>query len=235
MKKGGCQQDIGKGSEMKQQDVKKILKDRSYFYELFWLFMFGGVLGCAVETVWCYFALGSFMSRSSDIFFPVSIVWGSACVLYAVILHKRQDTRKWVIFLKCMIAGGLFEYFCGWVCEILFGFKFWNYSHIPFNLKGRINLPFCLLWGIAGVVLEGIYPPLAENIKKRDSPSMRRLTIAFMVYMVLTMSVSSFALLRMEKRNQRQGAANKFEILLDHYFSDSVMKTVYPKIEPADY
>ena len=49
----------------------------------------------------------------------------------------------------------------------MFGTVFWDYSHIPFNLGGRINLLFCFFWGIAAVVwLKGLYPRLSAWIER---------------------------------------------------------------------
>ena len=36
-------------------------------YKVFWIFMVGGVLGCIVETIWCYFAFGELSSRTSNV------------------------------------------------------------------------------------------------------------------------------------------------------------------------
>ena len=49
----------------------------------------------------------------------------------------------------------------------MFGKVFWDYSKIPFNLGGRINLLYCFFWGIAAVVwIKGIYPVMSAWIEK---------------------------------------------------------------------
>ena len=51
--------------------------------------------------------------------------------------------------------------------EIMFGKVFWDYSKIPFNLGGRINLLYCFFWGIAAVVwIKGVYPVMSAWIEK---------------------------------------------------------------------
>ena len=51
--------------------------------------------------------------------------------------------------------------------EAAFGTVFWDYSGLPFNLGGRINLLYCFFWGIAAVVLmKGVYPVLSGWIEK---------------------------------------------------------------------
>lgn len=51
--------------------------------------------------------------------------------------------------------------------ELVFGTVFWDYSDIPFNLGGRINLLYCFFWGIAAVIwLKILYPRLSALIEK---------------------------------------------------------------------
>ena len=57
------------------------------FYKLCWIFIIGGVIGCLVETIWCRFALGYWMGRSSNAFFPISIVWGIGFALFSLIKY----------------------------------------------------------------------------------------------------------------------------------------------------
>ena len=48
------------------------------FYKLFWLFLIGAVLGDFTETIFCRLTAGVWMSRSSLVWGPFSIVWGFA-------------------------------------------------------------------------------------------------------------------------------------------------------------
>ena len=83
---------------------------------------------------------------------PFSLVWGLAIVLATVLLYKDRDKPDRHIFFVGTILGGAYEYICSVFTEIVFGKIFWDYSKIPFNLGGRINLLFCLFWGFAAVV-----------------------------------------------------------------------------------
>ena len=57
------------------------------------------------------------------------------------------------------LLGGLYEYLCSVFTELAFGTVFWDYSAIPFNLGGRINLLYCFFWGFAAVAwFKGLYP-----------------------------------------------------------------------------
>lgn len=84
------------------------------------------------------------------------------------------------------MLGGAYEYLCSVFTEIVFGKVFWDYSEIPFNLGGRINLLYCFFWGIAAVVwIKKLYPHLSdwiEKIPKKVGIVLTWLLVAFMAW-----------------------------------------------------
>lgn len=72
---------------------------------------------------------------------------------------------------------------------------FWDYSAIPFNLGGRINLLYCFFWGFAAVAwFKVLYPPISAAIEKLPRRFGTVLTWALCVFMAADMVVSSAAL-----------------------------------------
>ena len=61
------------------------------FYKLFWLFVIGSLLGDLVETIFCRITAGVWMSRSSLVWGPFSIIWGMAIVAATILLHKDRE------------------------------------------------------------------------------------------------------------------------------------------------
>ena len=114
--------------------------------------------------------------------------------------------------------------------EIVFGKVFWDYSHLPFNLGGRINLLYCFFWGIAAVVwLKGIYPRLSGWIEKLPMSVGRAGTWIIVVFMLVNMAVSALALARYTERvTTGAPAENALETLLDQRFPNERMERVYP-------
>lgn len=136
-------------------------------YKLIWIFILCSFIGALVEIVWCYFTMDKLMSRSSLLYGQFSVVWGLGCVLLTVVLHRMEGKRDLSIFVVGSFAGGVYEYICSLVTEGLFGARFWDYSHIPFNIDGRINLLYCFFWGIVAVLwVQNIYPFLSRTIEK---------------------------------------------------------------------
>ena len=74
---------------------------------------------------------------------PFSIVWGFAIAAATLLLDKYNGRSDHFLFFFGTFLGGLYEYICSVMTELVFGKVFWDYSQIPFNLGGRINLLYC--------------------------------------------------------------------------------------------
>ena len=56
------------------------------YSKLFWVFIFGCVVGVAVETLWCILTLRRIESRAGVIYGPFNPVYGFGAVLFTTIL-----------------------------------------------------------------------------------------------------------------------------------------------------
>ena len=206
------------------------------FYKLVWLFFLAALIGDLVETLFCRATAGVWMSRSSLVWGPFSIVWGFGAVLLTVLLYRYRDRRDGYLFLMGTLAGGAYEYMCSVASEIAFGSVFWDYSHLPFNLGGRINLLYCFFWGIATVVwIKYCYPLLSRWIERLPLRLGRVLTWLIVLFMVVNMALSALALGRFAQRQSdpapAQDALGQF---LDERFPDGRMERIYPNIQFVD-
>ena len=199
------------------------------FYKLVMLFIVGAFLGDITETIFCRITAGYWMSRSSVVWGPFSIVWGLAIAAATALLYRYRNRSDGFLFLAGTFLGGAYEYLCSVFTEIVFGTVFWDYSKIPFNLGGRINLLYCFFWGIAAVVwLKILYPFISgwiEKIPKKIGPV---LTWVLLVFMIVNMAVSALALARMDARANGTPAENALEEWLDSSYNDDVMNRIYP-------
>lgn len=199
------------------------------FYKIFLLFVIGCVLGDLTETVFCRITAGVWMSRSSLVWGPFSIVWGLAIALATWFLYNYRDRSDGFLFAFGTFLGGAYEYICSVFTEIVFGKVFWDYSDIPFNLGGRINLLYCFFWGIAAVVwLKKFYPVISRWIEKIPMKFGEIITWILIVFMVANMLVSTLALARYDERAHQKPAANAIEQTIDAHFPDARMEKIYP-------
>lgn len=208
---------------------RKVFAEGCGFYKLFWLFLIGAVLGDLVETVFCRLTAGVWMSRSSLVWGPFSIVWGLAIATATALLYKDREKPDRHLFFIGTVLGGAYEYVCSVFTELVFGTVFWDYSEIPFNLGGRINLLYCFFWGIAAVIwIKGLYPFFSGWIEKIPVLWGYILTWVLVVFMASNIVVSSMALIRYDRRSEGIQADNVIEKLLDEHFDDERMERIYP-------
>ena len=198
--------------------------------DLLWLFVVGAFLGDLVETVFCRLTAGVWMSRSSLVWGPFSVVWGLALALTTVLLRQNQDKSDRYLFVFGTVMGGVYEYVCSAVTELLFGTVFWDYSKFKFNLGGRINLLYCFFWGFAAIAwFKVLFPPISACIEKLPPRGGRVLTWALCIFMAADIAVSSAALVRYNDRLNGVPASNSVEVYLDGHYGNDRMYQVYPK------
>lgn len=205
------------------------------FFKLASLFMIGAFLGDIVETIFCFVTSGHLMSRSSVVVGPFSVVWGLGCVLLTWILYKYREKSDRYIFVFGVVLGGAYEYMCSVFTEIAFGTVFWDYSKIPFNLGGRINLLYCFFWGIAAVVwMKGIYPVLSGWIEKIPKKTGEILCVVLLVLFSVDMLVSAMALARYSERQAGTQDQSYVGQLLDQQFPDEFIEKRYENLKIVD-
>ena len=202
--------------------------------DLLWLFVIGAFLGDVVETIFCRITAGVWMSRSSLVWGPFSIVWGLAIALATWFLYNYRNRSDGFLFAFGTFLGGAYEYLCSVFTEIVFGKVFWDYSDIPFNLGGRINLLYCFFWGIAAVVwLKKLYPLFSKWIEKIPLKQGPIITWILIIFMLANILVSTLALTRYDQRAHNEPAINAIEQLIDERFPDSRMEKIYPNAKMA--
>ena len=206
-------------ARQEQTALRKGEKNFLSVSDLLWLFVIGAFLGDMV--VW--------MSRSSLVWGPFSVVWGLALVLATVLLRQEKDRSDRYLFAFGTVMGGVYEYVCSAVTELLFGTVFWDYSKFKFNLGGRINLLYCFFWGIAAVVwMRYGYPLVLRGMEKVRSRVRPWMTVLLAVFMAVNMLTSALALARYDARTSGEAPKNSIDMLLDAHFDDVRMERIYP-------
>lgn len=205
------------------------------FYKLVWLFMIGSFLGDIAETIFCRARTGKWMSRSSVVWGPFSIVWGGCITLATGLLYRYRYSSTSELFLAGALLGGIFEYACSVFTEKVFGKVFWDYSKIPFNINGRINLLYCFFWGTASIFwFKGIYPIFSGLIEQIPVAIGTTFTWIMVIFMSVDMMISFLALIRSKEREKHISATKKWQTMMDKYFNDERLGKIYPNAISTD-
>ena len=231
--------------EIKQDNMKEYTQtfeskeDKPFAYgfcftKLFYLFVIGSFIGTILETIWAFCVDGHFEMRVGMVYGPfIPVYGGGACFLTAALykLYKLNDT---LVFVISAFVGAGFEYFCSWLQEQMFGTVSWDYSDTPFNLDGRTNLMYALIWGFLGLVwVRYLYPWTAKLIEKIPKRAGAIITTFLIVFMAFNGFMSVTATARWTQRTEGVPALNSFEEYLDEKFDNEKMEFLFPGMKKA--
>lgn len=202
-------------------------------YRLFWMFLFGGTAGFLIESMWGWFNSHGFTSRTSNLFFPISCVWGFACVLVCIFMRRNQWSNPIYLFMKGTLICAVFEFACGWFGQTIWGVTFWDYTVRPFHIGKYVNVPFCLIWGILSFLWIDRICPKLDKVTEFLATKRQGLSKGFLAFMVVTTMISGFALLRMEGRQKNRDTSYYMEIVFDRLFPDRVLQWYFPDMKDA--
>ncbi len=201
-------------------------------YKLGLIFFLGSFLGVVIELIWCLFTNGYLESRSGLVYGPFNLLYGVGAVVLTAALYRFRNRGKWLSFLGGTVVGSVVEYGCSLVQEMLFGSRSWDYSHLPFNLNGRICLMYSVFWGILGVVwMKDIYPRMAKWILRLPDHLGRILTWVMVIFLVFNGAVSALAVHRWSERVAGEAPSSAWEEFMDDRFPDERMESVYANME----
>ena len=196
-----------------------------------WVFLSSALLGDIIETFWCGLVNGQWMSRSSVLYGPFSLVWGLGAVVLTVTLQRLAGRDSFFVFAAGFFIGGAYEYMCSVFTELVFGTVFWDYSHMPLNIGGRTNVLFCFFWGVLAVAwIKGIYPWMSQLIEGLPALAGKAATWLIVAVMICNGLLTCAAMVRYSTRAVRPQPANSFEEFIDRQYGDGFMERRWPNM-----
>lgn len=126
-------------------------------------FCFYSFAGWCMETVYCSIGERRFVPRGF-LHGPICPIYGVG-VLLMILFFQPLSGNIFIFYLVSTVTMSAWEYFVGWFLEATTHMKYWDYSMYRFNLKGRICLWVCLVWGVLSYVcIFLLHPPVAHAI-----------------------------------------------------------------------
>lgn len=129
-----------------------------------WLLFF--FIYCFIGWVWesCYVSIKKreWINRGF-LHGPMLPIYGSGAIIVLLCTIGVRD-QVILIFIFGMTGATILEYVTGACMERLFRVRYWDYSHMPLNLKGYICLPVSLGWGAFSVLLVRVIHVPIENL-----------------------------------------------------------------------
>lgn len=203
--------------------------------KIFWVFLVSALIGDIIETLYCRAVGGVWMSRSSVLYGPFSIVWGIGAVVLTLVLSKFSRKEDRYIFIVGALLGGVYEYMCSVFTEIVLGTTFWDYSWMPLNIGGRTNVLYMCFWGILSVVwIKFIYPKMSGMIEKLPVLSGKIITWVLVAFMICNSLLSAMAMIRYTERKNGDEAVTAIEVFLDENYEDALIEKIWPNMVITD-
>ena len=128
------------------------------FYELLWIFFLYAFLGWCTEVIFAAVKTGEFVNRGF-LLGPVCPIYGLGVAFVLLLLMPLQENLL-ILYAGSVVITSALEFLVGWLAEKLLHQRLWDYSDMPFNLKGYICLAFSLVWGVACVLVVRVIQPL---------------------------------------------------------------------------
>ena len=216
------------------QNNQKSFANGLNFYKLFWIFYIGCFAGVVIETIWCIVTNGYFESRTALLLEPLNPVYGLGAVLISVCFGKMTSWKNIFIYIGSFVVGGVFEWFCSFFQEMIFGTVSWSYGKDTLGILERTSLVYCVFWGFLGVLwVRGIYPFLSHWIEKIPNKIGKILTWILIVIVSFDIIFTSGAVLRQTARREGKPAQNAIEEFYDNTYTDELLKKFYPHMTPV--
>lgn len=224
MRSGGLHED-------NRRTEKRLLHNRRFleldYFSLFWIFVFGCMVGLAIETLFRAIQVGTYESRAGLVWGPFSPIYGVGAVVLTLLLNRLYHMPGLVIFLVSMVVGSLVEFMASWGMEYFWGAIAWDYSGSLGSIQGRTNLVFGLMWGVLGLLWVRVVMPLMKRVLSAVSTKnliVRMATIVMSVFMAINVSVTVLALDRESQRASDVSATTWGQEFFDENFPDSFMQ-----------
>ena len=112
---------------------------------------------------------------------PYCPIYGCCSIAIILILHKINNPI--ILFIFSILICSIGEYVTSFILEKIFKARWWDYSHMKFNLNGRICLRNCLFFGILGFIMIRYINTFFTNLYLSLNPN--TLNIIFYVILVI--------------------------------------------------
>ena len=144
------------------------------YYQICWYFLIYSFGGWALEVVYHAVACGKVINRGF-LNGPVCPVYGFGVLSEFAMMNTFQGSgyqlSDSMIFLFGVILATAVELIAGWLLDVCFHARWWDYSNKPLNFHGYICLEFSLIWGVTILLVVKVFQSFVEHHTSAHAPS----------------------------------------------------------------
>lgn len=131
-------------------------------YIYFFYYLIYSFLGWICETIYCAIIDKKYVNRGF-LKGPYCPIYGMGALIVITILAPVSDNIV-LLFFCGMLLTSVLEYFTGFLLEVIFNLKWWDYSDYRFNIKGRVCLLNSILFGVLSVITVNFIDPIIVKL-----------------------------------------------------------------------
>lgn len=137
------------------------------FIEYASLFLITCFIGWAWEVLWEFLKEGNLIN-SGTMRGPWLPIYGTGSLLIYILLYEYKE-KKWMIFIGAFVICTVSEYITSLYLEYTYGMSWWNYTDKPFNINGRICLPYSIVFGFTGLIVIYLIVPFVKKFIEKHN------------------------------------------------------------------
>lgn len=163
------------------------------FLTNFFIFITVSFLGWILEIIYTYIEKGTITNRG--------FLLGPYCPIYGVgailLLHtlKPYQNNVWILFTISICITTILEYITSYIMERIFKARWWDYSHMPFHIHGRVCLINSILFGVASTLFIKFLYPFLSYVETHIPTTIYYLALTVFVILFLCDCTISFLII----------------------------------------
>lgn len=203
------------------------------------IFMFFSFVGWIWDTFFD-FCLTKRLTNRGFLYGPFCPIYGFAVLigfyLYYYIEMYELTIKLWQLFLISFIVATTLEYVTAYILEKIFNATWWDYSELPFNIKGRVSLFTSIGFGLGGIlIMEEIIPYSIDICNEINATTFDIISYVFVIIFSVDLAITINALYQLGQTILviNDSISNKLNSTADRVFNRQ--KMLVSKIRSMDY
>ena len=169
------------------------------YFQICLYFLVYSFRGWVVEVIFHAVALGKVINRGF-LNGPVCPVYGFGVLSVFALLNTIQSgghqMSEGMIFVFGFVLATAVELIAGWLLDVCFHARWWDYSDKPLNFHGYICMEFSLIWGLAIVMVVKVFQKYVESQASHTPATWEWVVIAILYAVYLTDFIVTVAVIR---------------------------------------
>lgn len=130
---------------------------------------------------------------------PICPIYGFSAIIMVYVLGGFAN-NLFILFSSSLIICSFVEYMTSLIMEKIFNVRWWDYSHMKFNINGRIALRNSLFFGLMGVLLVYYVNPFFVGLlSKVDLSILTRIDYLLVGLLIMDFIISCMILFGLKK------------------------------------